>query len=962
MTRVQNRVSLDGPPALFGREREQQLLLQELEEAAHPGATVVMLAGDPGAGKTSLLDTAAAEAAKRGWLVLRAGLGEAVAQPPYALFIQALRPFAAENGSVAAVLKDLQPREKAAGEPGEFLHLRLYEAVGDAIETLAAGRPIAIFFDDLQWSDPSSLLLLTHVLRRGDSIRLFVAGSYRDVEFEKNDAAVRFLAEQNRRRRLRTISVKPLPPAALADLCRHVLNGPISSRLLRVVNDYSEGNPFFAEELLRGWQERDEIVEKEGIWTIPSGKNPPPPRAVMFAVRQQLATLEAETVDALRFASIIGRSFSTELLALSTKIWLARVEEILEPALAAGLLRQGEGDDLEFRHDIVRASLSEELSVFRRRQFHYSIGMALESIQNKGKANYLPELAFHYARSGNRERSAHYAVEAARSAMNAFAYLEARDLFQTALDNTGPSDAARGDLLLDLGNALLLIPEAHAAEATFEEAFRWFSTKEDWRGAGISAAQRARSLWRREALPEATTAFDEAMRYIDSLDARSAAALLADYATFLGVSLGRMPDAIDFARRAIDAAAQIEDRPLEALSRRTLGNLLARGAGPAEGIEALQIALDLAVAAGAFAEAAECCACLVSVGIWNGDPTGSYDAALQQVRYAELSHDLHQLRHVYCWLAMLAAGIGRHGETAGWFEKAKVVVGRLDNPEATAFLYQSMGTVALWREEFAGAVEAFEKTVDILRPNGQTGVVWYLGPLGVSQVGAGDLNGARRTLIELDTFLGSFDEEGALEMETLTAFGLIAAKLGDKERGRAAYERLKRYTGRSATFFASRVLAEIAFVLGDLERAAAHVLDAETETRAMNFLPELAAALRLKADIELAAGRTVGAKAALLAAREICEKAGLPIPSAAIGTLLDSLEHQKQTVSNAQGMSERELEVLRLVVAGKTNPEIAGILSISRKTVANHLTSILSKTGTDNRAAATAFAIRNGLA
>lgn len=952
-------------PVLFGRERERELLRAELDDRTPGRASAVMLAGDSGAGKSSLLaDTAAA--AGPGWLVLRSGLGEDVAQPPYALVIQALRPFAAggQGGRIADLLKDLQPGEgpAAKAEQGEFSHLRLFEAAGEAIERLAGGRPVAILLDDLQWSDSSSLLLLTYLLRRSDGPRFLVVGSYRERELEKNDAAVRFLAEQNRQRRLRTLAVKPLPSDALADLSRSVLGGPLSSRLLRAINDYSEGNPFFAEELLGGWMERDEIARVDGVWTIPSGTNPPPPQAVMYAVRQQLAKLEPETIDALRFASVIGRSFPLELLVLSTKIFRKRLEELLEPALAAGLLRAGAGDELEFRHDIVRASLFEELSVFRRRQFHYSIGMAYESLRNKDRQEHLPELAFHYAHSGNRERAAFYAAEAGRRALAAFAYPEARDLLQSALDSAGEADPRRGDLLLDLGQALLLLPDTVAAGRLFQEAFRWFSTSEDWRGAGIAAAQRARSLWRREALPEAAEAFEEAMRYLDSLDGREATALLADHATFLGVSLGRLSEGIAGARRAIDAAKFLGDPHLEALSRRVLGNLQARGAEPQEGIHSLQSALDLAVAAGDYTEAAEACACLVSIGIWTGDPEGSYRAAMKQVRYAELSHDLHQLRHVYCWLGMLSAGNGVSGESEGWFEKARAVVERLDNLEATAFLYQSMGTVATWKEEYDVAAEHFGKTVEMLWPNGEAGVIWYLGPLGVAQACAGQTADARRTLTELAGFFESYDEEGALEMEGVTALGLIAARLEDQPRATLAYERLQRYAGRSATFFPSRVLAEIDLMRGDIPAATAHVLDAEREAREMRFLPELGAVLQLKAGIELAAGTPAGISAAgeaLREARKLYEQAGNSIPVSAIGARLAALE--SKPAGNPNGISEREMEVLRLVVAGKTNPEIADLLFISRKTVANHLTSILSKTSTDNRAAATAYAIRNGL-
>jgi DNA-binding CsgD family transcriptional regulator len=231
------------------------------------------------------------------------------------------------------------------------------------------------------------------------------------------------------------------------------------------------------------------------------------------------------------------------------------------------------------------------------------------------------------------------------------------------------------------------------------------------------------------------------------------------------------------------------------------------------------------------------------------------------------------------------------------------------------------GVVALNRGEPAEAEGHLYEAMTIFRAIGPDTLVWYLPTLGLAQALQGRAGDARACAAETEALLARVPSATMAAGDPLVYLTRIALVLGDRERLRAYRPRLAAFGGQFHDMLTDRLLGEMAIALGD-RKAARRYLDAAERVAHEEGLPgELARTL------EVTAGLTE-------------PRARQPWPA---------------------GLTSREVEGLGLVAGGLSNRQIADALTVSEKTVENHLTNVYGKIGAENRAAATAFAVRHGL-
>jgi DNA-binding CsgD family transcriptional regulator len=204
--------------------------------------------------------------------------------------------------------------------------------------------------------------------------------------------------------------------------------------------------------------------------------------------------------------------------------------------------------------------------------------------------------------------------------------------------------------------------------------------------------------------------------------------------------------------------------------------------------------------------------------------------------------------------------------------------------------------------------------------------------------------------------------------DATSKLALMAMRLHDRERIMRYYSKLLSFQGCFVDVFIDRVLGEMEIMLGLWSQAQTHLSAAEAVTRREGAILELAYTQIAQGKLELAQGgrgSVVRARALFEQAQALFEELGLQDEAQALREQQERLPGKspsRKTHPLPAGLSAREVEVLCLIAAGKSNRQIADELTLSERTVANHLAHIFNKTGTDNRAAAAAFAIRQGLA
>jgi len=419
------------PAPFFGRERERAIISElAAEAAAGKSAQVVLVAGEPGIGKTRLLDRLAAEVRAAGGTVLTGRAYEAEAVRPYGAWIDALRSQSLDQlpemlrADVALLLPELGPASSDKGD-----RTCLFEAIQKLLAWRAAdGKPVALILDDLQWADEASTALLHSVARGLGSSPVLLAAGARSAELGENPAALKMVAALRRDGRLKELVLEPLGGEAIAALARSV---DPAADVARVFQE-SQGNPLFATEVARALSRRDpdsreELEDLDGL------------------IVERLSQLDARTRDLLPWAAALGHGFSTALLARTSGAALNVLFGVLSELELRGVLRStriGGEPGYDFAHDLVRGAAYRQLSESRRVLLHLQIAETLASMGGEGGAR-SGEVLHHAELAGEHALAARAAVSAGERCLSLCAQEEAAAVAERGLVHAGPLPIAQ---------------------------------------------------------------------------------------------------------------------------------------------------------------------------------------------------------------------------------------------------------------------------------------------------------------------------------------------------------------------------------------------------------------------------------------------------------------------------------------------------------------------------------------
>ncbi|WP_440098805.1 BTAD domain-containing putative transcriptional regulator [Streptosporangium sp. H16] len=430
---------------LVGRDAEAEVLERAVAGGGH---RVVLLAGEPGIGKTSLAEHAAGAARARGHRVVWGRCWGGTGAPPFWPWTQAARDLVGRDGELAR-LAGAGPAGQVGqvGQAGQLGQFALYEAFARLLNE--HGR-VLVVLDDLQWADTSSLRLLEFLASTRLCPELTVVATYRDTDVRPGEPLEHALGAL-----LRLPHVRRLLPRGLAEeeIREYLGRAGADPALAAEMGRLTAGNPFFLGEVLR------------------LGETP---EALSDVVRGRMAGLPPGTEEVLTVAALLGREAATDILTRVAGLPEERVLDIVDAAVGARLLVEGDGPSCRFVHDIVRDVLREALPPLRRRRLHARIAEVLE----ERSGTRLTEIA-HHCREGLLNsrmagRAIGYTRRAAAQASAQFAHEDAVEGLERAIAMIDrlpePDDALRCDLLLDLAEAQTVAGMSAAAHASLEAA------------------------------------------------------------------------------------------------------------------------------------------------------------------------------------------------------------------------------------------------------------------------------------------------------------------------------------------------------------------------------------------------------------------------------------------------------------------------------------------------------------
>ncbi len=496
------------PPGVgvIGRENELQILEDSAKRAYFgAGREIVLVSGEPGQGKTTLVAELARRTHESGALVLLGRCDEEVGAP-YRPFHEALTHLvahadesilrvhvAAHGGELARLVPALEQRLGGLPDPqstdADTERYLLFAATVGLLEQASAQTPVAVVLDDLHWADKPSLQLLRHIVANTSAARILIIGTYRDAELSAGHPLTDALAALHREPAgVSSIALKGFDDSDVVTFMESAAGHELDDTGVVLAHELyheTDGNPFFVYEMLRHLTESGAIVQDAtGRWVAaPSEGGVPLPHSVRSVIGTRVARLGDQAVTVLSSAAVIGREFDLDVLAEVTGIEDDVLIDLLDAAEHVAVVREVRGmpGRYGFSHALIQHSLYEDLGPTRLARMHGKVGDALERLNVGRFDDRLGELARHFllaTRPVETDKAIAYAYRAGSAALEALAPDEAVRYFEQALDLTdrspGVEAVTRIDLLIGLGTALrqtgvaafreTLLEAAHAAK------------------------------------------------------------------------------------------------------------------------------------------------------------------------------------------------------------------------------------------------------------------------------------------------------------------------------------------------------------------------------------------------------------------------------------------------------------------------------------------------------------------
>ncbi len=431
-----------------GRSRELAALSAAIEDARAGRGRTIVLTGEPGIGKSRLLEEAIRRGRSRGFAVLVGRCWEEGGAPPFWPWTEILRSY---HG--AAELAHLLPELDGSGERRRFddpdlARFRLFESLADQLRRASSRQPLVVAVDDLHAADVSTLLLLEFIGRCVASWPVLLIIAVRDVDPVPRPALTATLAALSREPRTLRLELAGLSRDEVQAYLEQAAAELASPDMLRALYERTDGNPLFLVETVRLLQFASGHPDADVLTT---SAVPPTIRDVLT---RRLGRMSDSCNHALACAAVLGRECELTVLEETAGVGreqlLDALEEAFDDRLVAGVAeRPGR---MRFTHSLLRDAVYEQLPPRRRMLLHGRAVDALERINGTGNGEHLAELARHALSANDIDAGCNFARRAGDWALEQHAYEEAARLYQTA-DAALPSgsERARCEILLAEG-------------------------------------------------------------------------------------------------------------------------------------------------------------------------------------------------------------------------------------------------------------------------------------------------------------------------------------------------------------------------------------------------------------------------------------------------------------------------------------------------------------------------------
>ena len=595
----------------IGREKEQAELQKCLNAAISGECQFVVVSGEPGVGKTRLLDEIENLAKARKLLVLHGRSIEQDGAFPYQGFCEAIQEYfrlkdsasSPENmlelSDVAPDLVSLFPmlteiseiRAAATGDSklaqtggslggsqGPENRTQVFELLARTLTRLAAGKPLILFLEDLHAAE-ISIEALQYIVRRLGPTPTLIVGTYRSSEVgSRNHPLLRMLDSFRGDRRFSAIPLGPFSPAEHRLFLETLIGGPkLADSLVERLYEGTEGNPFFTKELVRSLLDSGGISKDQtGAWSLGAATDLSTgdlPATIQQAVEKRIERLPEELREILSIASVIGKAFDfRDLEALAGG---KDIEDPIDRLVEEGLLeeeRESRGDRFTFSSGVVRDVLYGAISRRKRRSLHRKYAEDIEKRHGGRLERVYPQLVHHFSQGDVADKTVEYGLRMAKTALDAFSPEEAARAAKTVLEFL--DEEWEGDPALE-GDARMLLAQAHRMAGDVDAALKEAEAagrileRENHKARAVTALLlAAETAWQARKVEETTRLVQQVMEAARTAGDSDSLRHMLSLAATLANLRGEYEKANEYLEEAVSLApAPKETDPQEELTR-----------------------------------------------------------------------------------------------------------------------------------------------------------------------------------------------------------------------------------------------------------------------------------------------------------------------------------------------------------------------------------------------------------
>jgi len=961
-------------PVMVGRDDLLQLTDRRLREVTEGSGHLLFVAGEAGVGKTRLVGALERRAAAAGFSVLRAGTYPSDLQVAAAILVDLSRVMQRAAGFEdrgAALARRLDEVDRAGGDAHRRRRMLVLD-VADILAGVTVGRPTLLVLEDLHWSDDLTLEILETVARRLADLPMFVVGTYRSDELYPRIPMRQWRARLIGQRLAEEVRVGRLSLEDTATMVNLITQAEtaVSRDVAIAIHDRSDGVPLYVEELLG-------VLATSGLDAASAVAAAAVPDTIEETLVTRIQQRSRRAAKIAQAGAVIGRAFDVDLLS----VVVGEDGDHLSPALTELadhfiLLPSQTPGRLGFRHALICDAIYDRIPETERRRLHARTAKAAMDRPDVGTDAFL---SLHFERAGDRDAAFRAALAGARAATAISSHGEASALYERVMRTASPAldDSARAQLLEEYARNRVATDHNEAAIKAFEAAAEAYTAAGlsleaaaivaplvavRHHGTGDSLEMRAVRL--RQALggldrppslhqPPASDAVD---RVRAQLLAGLAAAYMLDR---------RLDDSISYATEARRLALAADDSATERNAATTLGVCYVFAGRMEEGWTFLEEAIVASREQHLEAEAARAYRMLAT----SASVLVEYPRAERWLRegidYAERVELWNHRHYMASHLGHVLWATGRWAEGEA-VATAALADGRGGVTTRITALHV-LGYVAMGRADWPRARDALSTAREL---GARMGELQRLSPAlwGLAEIGrlTGDLSAGIALIQEGMAASAAVDDAAYLFPFLVTGTRLHLAN-GDPQAAADWVEQTgalltkRSIPGTLPALEHARGLLHLADGSTGLARTALEHVSAEW-TRLGRTWEGSFAGLDL-ARCHLRANRRD--QAMLLAWRVLSDatQLGAPVLEAAARDVLAAGTRRGagSAVEPWAPLTAREFEVARLVTEGLTNPEVAGELGLSPKTVSAHLEHIMAKLAVGRRAEVAAWVASTGM-